>query len=129
WLLVENLGPEWKPDHGGLVLQPGGFSTGAQCLVINVDPDRPDSWRRSPYFDQIKAWAARAAGQTTGDVYYVLVIVDERRIVVLPDRDIDLGDFGAQDQISIERKVTPLGASFTFRKVSGSDSGVTTRFV
>ena len=129
WLLLDGLGPEWKPEQCKFVLQSVGYSDGTQCLAVNVDPDFPDCWRVSPFYERIKRWAVKAADQVSGGIHYVIVLIDQQKIVILPDREIDLGVFTDDDQISIDRKISFKGVEFSFRKVSKNETGVECIFV
>jgi hypothetical protein len=107
WLLIETLGPEWQPERAGLVLQSVALPGGHQGLAIHVDPDVPDRWRAQPYYGRIKAWAAKAQQQTKpdGPIYFVIAEVHRRNFLVLPEREVDLGDFDDHEQMTIERRV------------------------
>jgi len=55
-------------------------------LNVVVDPGKPAAWRRQPYYSYIKAMSRRAF-----DGYELVVCVGDRRIVVFPSEEIDLG--------------------------------------
>jgi hypothetical protein len=99
-----------------MVLQSAAMPGGHQCLTVQVDPDVPDTWRSAPYYEQIKRWAAKAAQQVTGPVYFVLLEIRHRKFLVLPDREIDLGDFDEGDSVEVERCVVGDAASLIARK-------------
>ena len=69
-------------------------------MVIHVDPDFAEPWRREPYFSEIKAIAK--AGLANGSM--TLVIEKFRTIVILPDEEVDLGFLGPNARIAM----TPL---------------------
>jgi hypothetical protein len=106
WLLIDTLGPEWQPERSKIVLQSVVVADGHQGLSVHADPDYPESWRQPPYYTQIKGWAAKAAQHTkqTGPIYFVVAEVDLRKFLILPDRDVDLGEFKDNEQIEIERR-------------------------
>jgi len=124
WLLLEDLGPEWKPEQCNFVLQSVGFSDGSQCLAVSVDPAFPNSWRLPPFYEQIKRWAAKASQQRSGGIHFVLVQIDNQKIVILPEREIDLGTFTKDDDFRIDRKITFNSVEFIVRKVSKSETGI-----
>jgi hypothetical protein len=96
------LSEAWKPTHAKLILV--GENDGRR-IAVYVDRQRPDAWRGEPYYSQLKDWARHAAmngGQVT-------VTVRERVYLILPDRDEDLGQVGADETIVIEQIQTPLG--------------------
>ena len=81
WLVREDLDERWRPADAGFVLRTEGLS-----LFVDVDPARPGSWRREPYYPQLKAWS-EAVRDGSG-----LVSVDDRGIyVIFPERDLYLG--------------------------------------
>lgn len=84
WLLSDKLGSEWKPDKARFVLS---WEETRQKLSIVVDPAQPMAWRREPYQSRIRGWAARGKEDGTE----VMVCINDRRIVIFDDREIDLG--------------------------------------
>jgi len=87
YLLEPSLGPEWKPSESKIVLL---TELEGRRIVAHVDTQRPDAWKREPFYSTLKMWAkdnAAAGGQ-------VVVSVGSRRIAILPDRDIELPNAG-----------------------------------
>lgn len=84
WLMSDRLGPEWKPDKARFVLS---WEEDKSKLSIVVDPAQPMAWRREPYQSQIRAWAVRGKQDGTE----IMVCINDRRIAVFADREIDLG--------------------------------------
>lgn len=117
WLLIDTLGPEWEPERARIVLQSIAFPD-ALGLVVHVDPDFPESWRSPPYYPQIKGWALKAQQNTqaTGPVYFVIAEIHRREYLILPDREIDLGDFEDHEEIQVERRVSNGRIEVTARK-------------
>lgn len=108
WLLIDTLGPEWQPERSKIVLQSVAVAGGHQGLSVHADPDFPNNWRQPPYYPQIKAWAAKAQQNTKqiGPIYFVIAEVHHRKYLILPDHDVDLGDFEDRDEIQIERRLS-----------------------
>ena len=79
-----------------------------QNLQIAVDPGFPNAWKRAPFYARFKSWAE--AGVEQGR--FVFVRIGQRVIVVLSDRDTDIGDVGPEDEIVIERRSGPAGFDF-----------------
>jgi hypothetical protein len=50
------LGEEWRPSKSRIMLM---GADGGKTLLAVVDPDRPDAWRKSPYFENLQAWSAK----------------------------------------------------------------------
>lgn len=89
WLKSERLEPplrlsvEWRPDQANFVMY---TERDDQRLNVVVDPAHPTAWRREPYYSFLKRLAERALeGQE------LVVYVGDRRIVVFPHVDVDLG--------------------------------------
>lgn len=85
YLISPILGEEWKPSKSKIVLVP---ETGVNRIVAFVDPQRPDVWKREPYYSTLKKLAANAA--THGG--WVVVRIERRTYMLYPDRDVDLGE-------------------------------------
>ena len=50
------LGEEWRPSTARFMLL--GKDGGHTVLVV-VDPDRPDAWKKAPYWASFQNWAQR----------------------------------------------------------------------
>jgi hypothetical protein len=62
WLLDERISDDWRPSHCRMVVK---FEP--KRIVIHVDKDRRDQWRKEPFHSQIRAWA-RAGMAHEGEV-------------------------------------------------------------
>lgn len=60
-----------------------------------VDADRPGRWREAPYYADIKRLAALALA----DNRQVLVTAGAHVFAIFPERDVDLGVVGADEQV------------------------------
>jgi hypothetical protein len=98
WMMEKGLGPEWKPERAkfALVVNAGGHIT-AFC-----DPGLPGAWRKSPYYETMKRWAAE--GVRANPTRIVMVRTGLRGMVVLPDREVDIGTVGPGESIRLEGK-------------------------
>jgi hypothetical protein len=96
WMLEKGLTAEWKPERAKFVLvtSEGGH------LTAFVDPGFPGAWRSAPYFETLKRWALE--GVRAQPARMISVRVGTRGIVVLPDREVDIGTVGPRDQIRLE---------------------------
>ena len=104
YLTWPDVAEAWRPSRSKIILD---FDPTGQSLRAHVDPGRPGAWKAEPYYSQLKRWAARSgAGQ-----FLVVVMIDDRAIVVLPDRDIDLGRIGPGETIATEQTRTPGGST------------------
>ncbi len=102
WMLDGRYGPEWKPDTAKFAVSP---LTGNINLLIAVDPNFPNAWRREPYHTQIRAWVktCEAMGK------FVMIRTGSRCLALLPDKEVDLGAVGVNDDIFITREPGAAG--------------------
>jgi len=91
WTASENLDDRWRPDRARFVLF---TEQDGRRLNVVVDPAYPMAWRKEPYYSRIKAMSARAR-----DGYELLVSIGDRRIVVFPDQEADLGVVNPEHKI------------------------------
>ncbi len=108
WMLEKGLGPEWKPDRAKFAL-----ATTENGITAFVDPGYPSSWRAPTYYTTFKRWAAEGA-RRPGGPHIVSVRIGARAIVVLPDRDVDVGIVGPQEALRLEPSP---GGGIDIRKV------------
>ena len=92
WMMADWLGPEWKPDRARMVLT---IDPATRALLVQVDPGHPAAWRAEPYRSQLRRWAAAGAA----DARRVVVFVNKRATLVLPDREIEVGLIEPGDRI------------------------------
>jgi hypothetical protein len=114
WLVSPNLGPEWRPLTSKMILffQPNG-----NRLAVHVSADHPDVWRREPYHGQLKRWSVEAIEARQ----QIVVYVKRRAIVILPDRDVDLGEVDPLDHIKVGYQDTPRGRIWSAAKIPAKD--------
>lgn len=114
WLTSTAIGEEWNPRKSRIVL---AAELDGQRLVAMVHPDRPDAWRRQPFYGQLKAWS-RAAVEYKGQI---VVKVAGRCFVILPDEDVELGHVGDDEVIVSTYTPTPSGVDIKAMKLPRSD--------
>ena len=52
WISDPTMGPEWYPRTSHMVVS----SSAAEGVVyVDVDPAWPDAWKKSPYYEQLRA--------------------------------------------------------------------------
>lgn len=83
WLDSEKLDEAWRPDRARFLMY---TEKDGRRLNIIVDPASPMAWRREPYYARIKAMSRR-----TLEGFELVVCIDNRRIVIFPHEDVDLG--------------------------------------
>lgn len=113
YLHSPDLDERWKPSLCKFVLADDDGDT-----RIVVDPARPDAWKKEPYYTSFKGWAQAALKEGTK----VLVAIANRVIVVLPDRDVDLGLMEDGDRIMTVLEETPFGYRYNTVKLQKGDS-------
>jgi hypothetical protein len=91
WTIVHQLGPEWRPDRCKLVL----WSNQDLRIIVDVDDDHPDAWRREPFYSGMKSWTDPKLEHPL----QVLVRVRGRMIVLFKDEDIDLGPYDSRNSV------------------------------
>jgi hypothetical protein len=105
WISDAALGDEWRPLNCKMIVH---TERSADRLAVHVDPNYPGAWRREPYYGQLKRWARAAADARR----QVVVFIRRRVIVILPDKDVDLGDMAPGDQIWVGAQETPTGVAW-----------------
>ena len=90
--------PEWKPNRAKFVLVK---TEGGRHLSACVDPGYPSAWRRSPYYENLKQWAAEGIRRSP-NLHLVDVMVGSHCIVILPDRDVDIGILAPDEMIQLQ---------------------------
>ena len=102
WMLDSRFGPEWKPDTAKFAVNP---LLSDSNLLIAVDPNFPNAWRKEPYISQIRQWVkdCEAMGR------FVMVRIGARCIALLPDGERELGAVGIDDDIFVSRSAGPSG--------------------
>lgn len=110
WMTEGWLGPEWKPDRAKMVLT---LDPVTRFLQVQVDPGQAGMWKRAPYYDQIKRWAVASLAQKR----HVIVFVNRHATVILPDRDVPLGEFAPGDRLVSRERMTPKGLVIDVERV------------
>ena len=114
YVVDEHIGDHWRPAESRMVVS---LATDARRMVIYVDPDRPDAWRKEPFYSDIKNWS-RAAERNQGQI---MVAQGLNMIAVTPDGETDLGPV-RDDQLVITRRVRGAdGISFQHIVVDQDD--------
>jgi len=75
-----------------------------------VDPGSPTAWREQPYYKSLKDWAR--SGVDAQPRQQVLVYIKNRVIVVLPNKEVDLGAVASGDHIGAYIMVRELKVPF-----------------
>ena len=110
WITQGWLGPEWKPDRAKMVLTVDPVT---KFLLVQLDPGQPGAWRREPYYGQLKSFAAASLEHGR----FVVVFLNKSGTVVLPDRDVPLGEFAPGDRLVGHQRPGPNGMRIEVEKV------------
>ncbi len=110
WMTQGWLGPEWKPDRAKFVLTVDPVT---RFLLVQLDPGNAAAWKREPYYSQLKTWAAAAWRERR----HVVVFLNKHATVVLPDRDVPVGEIGPGDRIVARERAGPSGVVIEVEKV------------
>jgi hypothetical protein len=84
------------------------FETDRMRVSVHVDPGDPTAWKRDPYYTQFKNWSRQFAGQKK----LLIVYIKRRAIVVLPDKEIDLGTIEPGEDVQLVSSMTPKGQTW-----------------
>ena len=114
YLVLPQLDGAWYPAAARLVVC---VDPDVKKIFIAVNPDRPLAWRREPFYSRIKLWA-RDAAQARGQV---IVCLGQKQIVVLPDREVDLGIVEADEIVVTEQHPSSRGIEMRAFKMKRSD--------
>lgn len=115
FLTLHELDEGWRPSTARLLI--GFEDVSHRTIFVHVDPTRSDAWTRAPYYAKLKEWSRRAvAGRGQ-----VIVKIGVRAIVVLPDRDVDLGPVGDDELIATQESLSATGVVLNPIKLKRSD--------
>jgi hypothetical protein len=114
WLDQAMLDEAWRPDRSGLILR----DVGSGVLLVEVEPSKPDAWRRPPFLDQLRRWSQMALAN--GGM--VVVKLRGSATVLLPDADLPIGRVADSDDISVGYELQG-GLRRPFAKVTSADGG------
>jgi hypothetical protein len=100
WMVSPTLGPEWKPERAKIILQ---FHVVGEIywLTAYVDESYPTAWQRPELYERLKKFA-RANGAVGGTINLMVAVrIGRRHIVILPDRDVDLGIVADDEELAV----------------------------
>jgi hypothetical protein len=110
YLTTPGIGEEWRPITSRMMIT---YTPDGKHLFVQVDPSRPDAWRKAPYHQQLRNWARinNPQGQQ------IIVNIDGRYIVIYPDREVDLGTVSEDETVIFTVNHTENGPTTTAQKV------------
>ena len=105
FLLDPRFDERWRPETAHFVMR---TSHASHWIGIHMDPQRPDAWRREPYYSKLKELARQSALTQL----VVLVFIGVRAWAIYPDRDVDLGFAAPGDKAVAKLVMTPRGPQY-----------------
>lgn len=116
YLTYPGLDESWRPSLSRLVVR---VNSGSGWIGIHVDPQRPDAWRKEPYYSKLKEFSRRAPASKL----VVLVFIGLRTWAIYPDRDVDLGVAAKGDKAIAKLVFAPTGPRYEVEKQSVEKMG------
>ena len=114
FLTLDILTEAWRPSKCKIVV---AAELEGKRLIAHVDPSRPNAWKAEPYYGQLKRWARMAVPKRN----QVVVCIGRRAIVILPDKDVDLGIVGDDEVIVTRERNLPIGLELAPMKIKRDD--------
>ena len=114
YLALPGLDEAWHPSTSKIVLVAENDSN---RIAAHVDPGRPGAWRQEPFYSQLRRWAIAAASHQG----QVIVCVGPKTIVVLPDKEVELGIVAEDERIITQTRRTATGVVFEAFKMKRDD--------
>ena len=114
YLRIGHLDERWKPSKAKFLVN---YEDQANRIAIHVDPARPNAWRVAPFYATIKQWSQRAFAERR----LLIVWSAQHAIVVLPDRDCDLGIVRDDQFIVPVQRMTARGPIVDFEVANADD--------
>lgn len=56
WMENPGLGEEWRPSKARFMIM---GKDGGRTMLVVVDPDRPDAWKKQPYLNHFMQWSEK----------------------------------------------------------------------
>ncbi len=113
FLLDASLDEQWRPSVSRIVMVD---SKPENLLIAYVDPQRPDAWRKDPYYSALKAWSKVLLPRGI----HVAIYIGAHTIIVLPDRELDVGDVGPDELVVVRGVPEPGGTRYSAFKAPKS---------
>jgi hypothetical protein len=117
FLLMKDLAEAWRPAISKLIVVP---DEEARQMRVHVDPEHPDAWRVSPYYERLKEWARVSVSERM----LVVVRIGAEAIVVLPDREVELGILEDDEIVKVEETKGSAGVSLQVTKIKRDAASV-----
>jgi hypothetical protein len=93
WMLIEALGPEWKPNVCKFVMT----YDPSRSILVQVDTSYPTAWRAKPYYDSLREWAVRLKAEKR----FIFILVGKNLTVMTAEGEYDLGFFDSSHDLKM----------------------------
>ncbi|MFO1183791.1 MAG: hypothetical protein U1E56_03265 [Bauldia sp.] len=113
WMRMAEWGDDWRPQRCHMVLY---WINNGKRLVVHVDPNYPGAWRKSPYLESLRDWSRDIRSGRE-----IVVRERDRFIVILPDREVDLGKFEEDDRLYIGEIIRGSATEYFAEKRKAAD--------
>ena len=110
------LDERWRPSNARFLLV---ILAPEVRVTAYVDSQRPDAWRREPYLSTLRRWSRTAIAHHG----LIDIFIAGRSIIVLPDREVDIGTVQPDEKAMAYVQHTPQGPRYDAKKVKGRDAG------
>ena len=94
WMLIEALGPEWKPNICKFVMT----YDPSRSILVQVDTSYPTAGRAKPYYDALREWAVRLKAEKR----FIFVFVGKNFTVLTAEGEYDLGLFDSSYELKFK---------------------------
>jgi hypothetical protein len=101
-MVSPNLDERWRPNRCKIVLR---VESDGRLIAAHVDPNDPGAWRREPYFQMLKQFSIEGVDINQR----VVVYIKNRVIVVLPNKEVDVGTMRPGDHLVVRDISGPSG--------------------
>ena len=116
WRTRAEMPAEWKPDQAKMVLT---VHPATNAIQVVVDPGVPSAWTRQPYHAQLRALSK--SNMQKG--HLVVVFVNERATLILPDQDVQLGVLTRDQVVSVTQEAGQNGSVYEVRILNRRTTG------
>lgn len=97
WMLLDPLGPEWKPDSCKFVMT----YDPSRSVMVQVDPNFPTAWRSKPFYTAFREWAVRLKAENR----FIFIFVGRNLTVITAEGEYDLGPFDRSYELKMTKEL------------------------
>lgn len=97
WMLVDSLGPEWKPSVSKFVMT---YDV-SRSILVQVDPSFPTAWRQKPYDAQLREWAKYLKRENR----FIFILVGKNLTVLTAEGEHNLGIYDKNYELKFRSEI------------------------